>query len=159
MTSSSRVLLVVTATLLLAGCTTAAPDIAASTSTPTPSGDSTLTAPEWTPDLTIEREFADGESSKVCTILTHVPDAPSSASAELTQAVTAAKVFLAEGDWATVEVSLDQFDANELASRRDQGVSDPELLTMLLQNRIHDDMDAAGLLVQGLSVESQVSCV
>lgn len=155
MTSSSRVLLIVTATLLLAGCTTAAPD----TQEPMPASASTLAAPEWTPDLTIEREFADGDGSKICTILTHVPEAPSTASAELTQAVAAAKSFLAEGDWAAVEVSLDQFDANELASRRDQGVSDPELLTMLLQNRIHDDMDAAGLLVQGLSMESQVSCV
>ena len=97
MTSSSRVLLIVCATLLLAGCTTAAPDISAPA--PTPSADSTLAAPDWTPDLTIEREFTDGEGSKVCTILTHVPVAPSSASAELTRDTPCASTAMHNCVW------------------------------------------------------------
>ena len=159
MTSSPRVLLVIAAALVLTGCTTPGPDVSAPTPSPTSTPESTLSAPEWAPDLTIEREFTGEDGTKTCTILLHVPDAPSSANAELTEAVAAAKTFLTEGDWSAVEVSLDEFDPTELASRRDQGVSDPELLTMLLQDRIREDMDAAGLLIPGLSTESQVSCV
>lgn len=112
------------------------------------------TTPSWTPDAIVEREF-DGTS---CEIRMRVVAASDSPDAETAEQLADAKAFLAAGDWSTVEVSLDDYPADELEKSRDQGRTDASLLIGLVSDRMLDDMRAAGHTGPGLSNEGFVSC-
>lgn len=151
MSRLTRVLGVVAVVAVLAGC--AAPP---EPSTGTDSA-AALPTPEWTPDLTINRDFEIDGREVSCTILMGVI-APESPSSQLTDQIVAAQRFLRDGDWDSVEVSLGDYDPDDLAIRRTQGVSDGELLSMLVTSRIRDDLAAAGLNSPGLSTRAATTC-
>jgi hypothetical protein len=144
----------VVAAFLLSGC---AAEPIESVATSTPSAEEPAPRPTWIPDLTVVRDFGTDDGTTTCTIVLRVVE-PSGASDELAARVEAARAFLSAGDWSAVAVSLDDFDADDLASRRAQGVSDAELLSMQVQDRIYEDLKAAGLFGEGVSTESRTDC-
>lgn len=134
-------LLLGTALLFLAGCTAPAP-------IPVP------TTPSWTPDAIVQRDF-DGTS---CEIRMRVVTASDNPTDDAAQQLIQAKAFLAAGDWSDVEVSLDEFSADELEKKRDQGRTDASLLIGLVSDRIQEDLREAGLAGPGLTTEGFVNC-
>ena len=103
---------------------------------------------EW--DTKIVREFPTDDGDVTCT--TYVRVEGGNADAE------AASAFVAEGNWDDVEVSLDQYEEGDLEQRRAQGVSDPELLMMLVTNKVSEDLTTAGLFSTTISVQNDTRC-
>lgn len=149
----------VVAVILLTGCAATTTGTVAASAPPTASAGAPephLT-PTWTPDLVVALEFATDEGDVSCTIVMRVVE-PSGANDELSGRIDDARAFLAAGDWSSDEVSLEEFDDDELVTRRAQGVSDAELMSMLVQDHIYQDMKAAGVLGEGISTESFADC-
>ena len=152
MTLAHRCAVAAVSALLLTGCTSAvnSPSPAPS-GLPSPGAEEplpTLVDSEW--DTIITREF-DGDDG-VVTCTAHIRAEGDNDDA------TAASAFLAAGDWDSVEVSLDMFDAGDLAARRKQGVSDPELLMMLVTDKASEDLSNAGLFTTNVSVQMDTRC-
>lgn len=103
---------------------------------------------EW--DAKIVREFPGDDGDVTCTAYVRAEGDPAEAEA--------ASTFLAEGNWDDVEVSLDQFDKGDLEQRRAQGVSDPELLMMLVTDKVSEDLTTAGLFTTNISVQNDTRC-
>lgn len=130
----------------LAGCTPAPAPIA-----PTPTNGANLppiVEEEW--DAKIVHEFPTDDGDVTCTA--YVRAEGGNAEAE------AASAFLAEGNWDDVEVSLDQYEEEDLEQRRAQGVTDPELLMMLVTNKVSEDLTTAGLFSTNISVQNDTRC-
>jgi hypothetical protein len=136
-------LLLGTALLLLAGCTAPSP-------VPIPGP----TAPSWIPDAVVQRDF-DGTSCEARIRVVTASDSPTEGAA---QQLIKAKAFLAAGDWSDVEVSLDDYPADQLEKMRDQGRTDANLLIGLVTDRIQDDLNEAGLSGPGLTTQGFVNC-
>ena len=144
--------------IALAGCT-ASPKGAPGAPDPTVAPEAAPTAPPWEPDLVVEREFPDADGTLVpCTIFIRAAADEATASDDALERLAAAQAHLRAGDWSTVPVSLDSMPADEQESRRAQGVSDPELYTMVLTHLIDADFSATGLLGVGVSKEGYVTC-
>lgn len=157
----SATVLAVTSVLLLTACTPEVlPNGAPTIPSATPELPSTApTAPGWEPDLVIERQFPNAEGDLVaCTIWMRMAAVGATAAENPEQRLAAAREFLDSSDWGSVEVSLDEMPADEQARRRTQGVSDPALYAMLLQDRIRGDLEEAGYLNEGSSTEGRTSC-
>lgn len=142
--------------LLLAGCT-AGVDGASPAPSALPSGVPApgaeeplpeLIASEW--DAIITREFEGDDGPVTCTAYLRAEGDNDDADA--------ASAFLAAGDWDSTEVSLDMFDPGDLEARRKQGVSDPELLMMLVTDRASEDLSNAGLFTTNVSIQMETRC-
>ena len=130
---------VVMAVLALAGCT-AAPEPPAPT-------------PTWEPDTVVTMTFS-GVECEIRMRVAAVSDAPD---AETELMLADARVFLATTDWNT-DVTLDDYDPEVLAARRDRGTPEPMLLTMLVQDGMTDAISARGLITPQLQTEGFTSC-
>jgi hypothetical protein len=156
-----RVPIVVTVVLMAAGCTTTA-DLRGVPGGMEPSASATPRSdPPFEPDLVVDREFPDDDGTPVrCTVFTSAVLDSATAGEDAQQRLDAAKAHLAHPtvDWSTVDVDLDDMPADEQASRRDQGVTSPQLYTMVLSTMIAVDFDAAIGLGSGVSRQSYVRC-
>jgi hypothetical protein len=156
-----RVLIVLAVVLMAAGCAATAdlrgaPGGMEPSATATPNWD-----PPFEPDLVVDREFPDDDGTPVrCTIFTSAVLDSATAGEDAQQRLEAAKAHLAHPtvNWSTVEVNLDDMPADEQASRRDQGVTGPQLYTMVLSTMIAVDFDAAIGLGSGVSRQGYVRC-
>jgi len=153
----SAVLGLLVASTTLVACTSSpdpAPDAVAE-----PPAEITPSEPSWEPDLVVTRDYPDADGAPVeCTTFLRVVAASENASDDVVAQVDAARAHLAVAEWTEVDVSLDDMPADEQESRRAQGVSDPELQTMILSGLIYDDLAANGFTGTGLAHETFVTC-
>ncbi|MDH6181383.1 hypothetical protein M2152_001565 [Microbacteriaceae bacterium SG_E_30_P1] len=148
MASARRLLAVAAAVALLSGCGALGSDVGEVTV-------STATRePEYTPppldpsdfDLVVTREFTVDSVTVTCRAYLRA------------EGDEAASAYLAAYDASGIEPSLDQYTPEDLEARRAQGVTDHQLLFMLVTDRITEDFKAAGLLTTSVSMEGETRC-
>jgi len=108
----------------------------------------TLIDDEW--DVVIRREFPGDDGPVTCSAHMRVTGDDEDA--------LAASAFLKAGDWSSVEVSLDDYEEQDLDHFRGQGASDASLLLRLITDRVNQDLVDAGLFTVNVSVETETRC-
>jgi hypothetical protein len=129
---------VVVGLLALSGCT----------ATPEPQA-----SPTWEPDTVVTTSF----SGVTCEIRIRVAAVDDTPNAETQLMLANARVYLATTDWNT-DVTLEDYDPEVLAARRDRGTPEPMLLTMLVQDGMTEAISASGLITPQLQTEGFTSC-
>lgn len=124
--------------LALSGCTAA----------PTPQP-----PPSWEPDTIVTTTFSGVE----CAIRIRVVAVDDTPDAETQLMLANARVYLATAEWNT-DVTLDDYDPEVLAARRDRGTPEPMLLTMLVQDGMTDAIASSGFITPQLQTEGFTSC-
>jgi len=162
MTFAHRCAVLLVAGLMVSGCSAvgtppAAPGAgipspgasiaAAGPDVPSPGADAGMPAlidDEW--DVVIRRELAGVSCSAHMRATGDAPDAE------------AASEFLKSGDWSSLEVSLDDYEQQDLEHFRGQGSTDATLLLKLITDRVNQDLVDSGLFTVNVSVETETRC-
>lgn len=114
----------------------------------------------WEPDIVVERSFpipGNDDVNHCVTVIRVMPDAATEGS-DGDERVRAARAFLQDNDWSTLDADLADIPAKDREGMERQGISEQLMLTMQINDQITGAFSDAGHLGDGVRLDLSARC-